>query len=251
MPYDWTRFSEGDAATAADVNDTFANLRDEVNDLPELSIQPRSLHHAHIPSAVGISGFKAITTASTYTNRFIGFLDTAYASAPSGTGWWRVGPMSPPDQLRVVHAPVDCGGGSDPEPISYVAMANIQMKKISLPGAGANVAENDVRHHGVFQFQLELSPDGTTTTWVNFPSTQRYSSGETEGGRSHAISNISCQKDVPLRSLFLAAQIRSWGHRYIHGARVVCAVETNYLGIEMDLHRCNLSVFSLRAPKVN
>lgn len=257
MPYDWTRFSEGDTATAADVNDTFESLRDEVNDLPELSIQRRSLHHAHIPSSVGVSGSKTITTALTHTyeNHFISFLDTTYASGPTyGFGWWRVGPLG--DPLRVMHDPVDCGDTSA-EPVSYVAMANIQMGNISFePAPAANSIYNTPFYYGVFQFQLQLSSNGfASPTWMNFASTQRYAASETEGGRHHAIRNMVCQKDVPLRALFPASLIRAYTvggqqARYIHGARVVCSIRA-WSGVEMDLHRCNLSIFSLRAPKVN
>ena len=275
MPYDWERFEEGATATATAINGELSDVAAEINDLQELSVQPRSLHDAHIPSIVDLSQRTAVgTDAFEHHNLFVGYADSTYSGgrSPGTTGWYVVteGPASSPgNELQITHDALDLGEAGDTTRLrSYFAMANIQASKIYVTGLDDNTGgleDGDVRvdYYGVFQFQLYLSTDaaGATKTWFNIKRSQRYVNSETPsgehgdgaGGSDSGLYNMACFKDVPLRLMVNSQEVRDWGYRYIWGARVVCAVWDNDRGSNprLRMQRCNLSVFSLQAPKSN
>ena len=237
-----------------------------MNDLPQLSIQPRSLHHAHLPSLV--SGIASISIGAGggfhHKNEFIGFTDTTYASSKhTGSGWYVVTDDTS-DVLEVAHTPIEMvDSAGEVQSKVYIAMANIQVNKIDSELA-ILVYDRGVRidYYAVFQFQLQLRSGTGTPTWRNVAFSQRFVSAETNNGYHGASSggtdggkaNIACMKDVPLRMMIHGAQIKGWGYDNIHGVRVVCSVWDDGRGnndVRAYIHHSNLSAFTLGAPKTN
>lgn len=275
MPYDWERFEEGTTATAAEINGKLSDVATEINDLQELSIQPRSLHNAHLPSIVDLAQKVGFGTSSFFhQNKFIGYTDSTQAGGrgSSYSGWHVVSDGS--NDLEIGHGgdPIDMGVDGDTIRLrSYFVMANIQVNKISVTGyedSTTSASESKfvrVDYYGVFQFQLKLAleyPSSTSSPWFNIKRSQRYVNSESpngehgddsSGGHASGLYNIACFKDVPLRLMVDSQEVRDWGYRYILGARVVCALWDNNMSADpkLRMQRCNLSIFSLQAPKSN
>ena len=52
MPVDYTELEEGASISSAGITSSFDNIRAEVNDLDEASVEKRTLHGEHLPSTV-------------------------------------------------------------------------------------------------------------------------------------------------------------------------------------------------------
>lgn len=269
MSFDWERFEDGTEATSSDINGAFTSIQEEVNDLPELSIQPRSLHHAHIPSMAEVSAQVNIGTDQwEHRNTFIDYDDTTYSSyTHCGSGWHvATGPAPDYDTLGVTHDAVQLATG--PIPAAglhvnrvYIAMANIQVSDIDndlMSGTHSTFVRTD--YYAIFQFQVAASlGDWTTAIWFDLPISQRYVNSESPngfhgdgtGGTDSGSLNIPTYKDVPLRMMLTPSMMTVWGMTHILGCRVVVAVWDDQKGtsvVRAVMQHANLSVFSLLAP---
>jgi len=260
--YDWERVEEGATATASDINERFTAVETEINDLQELSIQPRSLHDAHLPSIVDVK--QKISMGASSFDHYNLFVDYADSS-----GWEVVSDGS--SDLEITHSsPINVGSllsSIQERKRSYIVMANVRVNRISVvpipsPNYGRFIR---VDYYGVFQIQVALSTDGGAATWVSFTLSQRYVNSESPNGYNGTTDsasgkyNIVCLKDMPLRLMITTEDVRDLGYQYIHGARVVCAVWDNDYSslytpperLQMRLQNGHLSTFCLQAPKSN
>ena len=263
MPYDWERFEEGTEATSSDVNSAFTSIQAEVNDLPELSIQPRSLHHAHIPSMVEISASTTIGADQwEHRNTFIGYYDTTDSSySHCGNGWHVATEAAPSyETLGFTHDAIAVGFGADNNRV-YVAMANIQVSDIDhdLATTSHNTFHR-THYYAIFQFQVAMSNSGDWTdhVWHHIPVSQRYVNSETpngfhgdgSGGSDSGSQNIPTYKDVPLRLMITPEMMKTWGYTFILGCRVAGSVWDDEKGtavVRAVMQHSNLSVFTLLA----
>lgn len=267
MPYDWERFEDGTEATSSDINGALTSIQEEVNDLPELSIQPRSLHHAHIPSTVEVSAQVNIGTDQwEHRNTFIEYGSPTYSAyTHCGSGWHvATGPSPDYNTLTVTHDAVQLAEGSYPynDPLNrvYVAMANIQVSDIDndlMSGTHSTFVRTD--YYAIFQFEVALSlGDWTTASWVGMPLSQRYVNSESpngfhgdgSGGTDSGSLNIPVYKDVPLRLMLTGNMLTASGMTHVMGCRVVASVWDDQKGtstVRAVMQHANLSVFSLRA----
>ncbi len=273
MAYDWTIIEEGSSLSASDLNDRFTAVKDEINDLPELSVQPSSLHYKHLPSMVSVVG-RAEVGANQHTYGGTGVIYPGYSGSSAHTSSWQVVSDQPtgPD-LQVLHTSEPVGvAASDPN-VVYIVMANIQMSDLRDAVATADkIYQHRVDHYGVFKIELYLrgvDPSFPFTyDWYGIESSERYAVSETNNGRNasitagtwvednHGLNNYPPYKNIPIWLMITPQQIRDIGYTadQIAGARVVCTLEnvehsnSGALDTQLTLHRCNLSVFALYSP---
>jgi len=95
---DYEVLSEGDAVTAASLNDRFDEVRNGLNALESYALAPGALRHDHLPSVAGILATKAVGER---------FLEHTYTGAWAwpGTGFVVIADASP-KSLEIV-APTD------------------------------------------------------------------------------------------------------------------------------------------------
>ena len=237
MAFNWSPIKEGDAISSAELDTKFSEIKGEINDLPELSIQSHSLHHKHLPSPIGVSVTKEIGTYThvPYENSYIGWGDDTIAPAKSFAsgaplGWVVItadNSLGPEGPLRVNHSPFDLTvtpGGA------YLVLANIQLNLIQSTAAR-------VDHKAFFKIQVE-TPNG----WVSLPTSERYYNSETSTG-ANSGSLQPMQKDVSIRALYHPDQAAANGNS-VGGARVLVATLGSQPGtiVSVTLQHCNLSV---------
>ena len=263
MPYDWTGLAEGSALTADSLNSRFTSVKEEINDLPELSVQPYSLHSVHIGSPVAIKGKAAVgITTHNYRNHYPGWdndsANSSFGAAgrPYGTGWNVIFDSSGAE-LAVNHTALATLSTSPN--FAYVVMANITMQDLRHKSTVANGASGNP-DYGLFQygvFKIQITSDGSS--WVGIPVSERYAMAETESGReaapsaydsaTDAYNMVQVWKDIPLRLMLTRDRIRELGlTTEITGVRVVTSVSERHGiadEIKLVLGRSNISVFAI------
>ena len=278
MAYDWTIIEEGSSLSASDLNDRFTAVKDEINDLPELSVQPSSLHHKHLPSMVAVVGraevgtnqhiYGPYPTGATPVQYYPGYTGSS-AHTPS---WTVVSDQPTGPDLQVLHTSEPIGVAASVPNVVYIVMANIQMSDLRDSVVTADkLYQHRVDHYGIFKIELYIrGADPSfpfTYGWYGIESSERYAVSETNNGRNasitagtwdednHGLNNYPPYKNIPIWIMITPQQIRDIGYTadQIAGARVVCAVQnvesSNVnLKTQITLHRCNLSVFALYSP---
>lgn len=240
MPVDWTRIEEGDSLSASNLNTKFDEVTAEVNDLDELSIQPRSLHEPHLPSAVITSASTTIgDVATSYRNEYPGWKDDTWSSSRSlgVTAWTTL--VDSTSNLSMPFTTVDL---SDPQVAGVLVMANCQLSDLQgLDSAMINpIGTTTV--YAFFKIQVQTADTGV---WVSIARSEVYADAETEDNLDTG-NPVPAQKDISLRAFVTHEDISSYGDT-VFQARVVHCVKNRKATVhaaESTVHRCNLSILA-------
>ena len=263
MPFDWTQTEEGAIIGAPQMNSDFADIEAEINDLPQSSIQPRSLSYNHLPSQASVAATHSMgTNIHRYENVYPGWTSDILVNLASysRTGWVIIGQDllgTATSNLSVSHSSFTVSSSS-----AYIVLANISFNDLDSPSNRSastspyNLA-NTTRAYAVFKIQVGLS-DGT---WKSLPTTERYSSSDTNDGVSSNGQGtndngkyfVPPKKDIAIREMVTSSLIGAGSQ--VVGARVLVSVGGYYAGHAIDytqvqLQHCTLSVLGLNGLKV-
>lgn len=211
MPYDWTRLTESTPLTANSLNDRFAAVRNELNALESLCVEPRALHREHLPTTVLEKGRAVINAATnhTYTNT-----SEAYPGYGLASGW------------RVINTNGSAGTGT---PLSFtfaspvdlantnlyggiLIMANVHMITMTAAGSTASLFS------GMAMFAIQYRISGT---WYTLGRTERFFSPDTNQDRT---SQLAVFKDVPIRTYLTYTDVAGKGNEQVTDIRMVTSI---------------------------
>ena len=243
MPIDWTEIEEGDSLSATTLNTKFTEVTGELNDLPELSIQPRSLHAPHLPSMVVASASTTIGDSGTiYQNSYPGWKDDTWTSTHlviGVNGWTTL-----KDSTKTLQVPFSTVDLTDSQVAGVLIMANCQVTDLDGLTPLGLVQVPTTRVYGFFKLQVQTADTGV---WVSIARSEVYIDSETQNNSdSGSPTHASAQKDVPLRAFVTYEDVASWGNT-VFQARVVHCVKSRKATAfaQSTVHRCNLSVLAL------
>ena len=284
MAYNWSIIEEGSTIDAADLDSRFTGVANEINDLPELSVQPNSLHYKHLPSmVVAVARQEIGDTQHVYQNIYPGYDNDAMAPTYTSLtpGWFVVsehpiyGGGGPTVDLQALHSSTPVDVSANARAVAYIILGNIQMSNLRDKSVSGNSdvspgvhSAHRVDHYGIFKIQVQTGVG--VTGWQGVRISERYAVSETNNGRNaslvngsyneanHGLNNCPPYKNIPLWTRVTAAQLRAMGATEVTGARVVCSIMnrrgSRFIGgaynfdTELTLHRCNLSVFAIYSP---
>lgn len=237
MPVDWTQISEGDSLSASELNDKFTEVTAEVNDLDELSIQPRSLHEPHLPSVVVSAKTATIgDSAIDYQNTYPGWKDPTWSSSRLiGTQAWTT-LVDLTSSLSMPFSTVDL---SDSAVAGVLVMANCQLSDIAALTGLTKFGSTLV--YAFFKIQVQT----LSGKWVSIARSEVYADSETKNNLTTGVY-VPAQKDIALRAFVTHEDISSHGDTIFQARVVHCVKSLTPTGIaQSTVHRCNLSVLAL------
>lgn len=235
MAIDWKPIAEGDQFNADSLNDRFTEIHGEINELPQTSVEMRSLNRDHLPTAIIKKG-NSFSSADVLIQTGMGFVGFRWpgwpidynAAASLGTGLWAdpaphnvdVGSTAEGWRILATHnfdpdlvfAPT----GTPLEPVNgLLMMANVYVSGLytknkfnrtgatnHLTGFVAFALENSAGGFHIIPTSIRyIDSDTNTNNGHDVVNPEKYgiiTSESAAGEQVHALTTVA--KDIPIRA---------------------------------------------------
>ena len=264
MPVDYTELEEGASISSAGITSSFDNIRAEVNDLDEASVEKRTLHGEHLPSTVVDTCSNELSGTDYFVsdgNKKIG----AAASLSSGAfekrypGWNSVGGWAVVISASFPTVGVTLGTPTVPaDMLGVLILANVNIKHIDAMYGGVDPAYHP-SYLAVLAIQVYDSGSGA---WIHIPRTERYVDMDTMDDDDFTTTTPKTAssyapditgKDVAIRT-FVKAQDAEGAT--ITQVRLVISVgsyrvPTTTRGCSVIHRQANISAMALQAEEIS
>lgn len=238
MPYDWTRLTETTPITAGSLNLRFDGVRNEMNALEDLCVQPRALHRAHLPTSVLSKGRAEIISAvnHTYTD-----VSEPYPGYGLGVGWRVIntnGSLGTGTALSIT-LPTAVNLSQQARYGGILVLANVHA--ITLIGALGTVGIYGASAMFAIQYQI-------SGIWYTLGRTERFLSADTnEAGTSQLV----LFKDVPIRTYIKYADVQGKGNETVTDIRMVTSINNASAGLKtLALRQGQITAIAVRAGTI-
>ncbi len=238
MPYDWTRLTETTIINAASLNSRFDAVRNEMNALEDVCVQPRALHRTHLPTTVLSKGRAEIISpiSHTYTN-----VAEPYPGYGLSAGW------------KVINTNGSLGTGT-PLSITLSSAVNLSQQTrfggilvlanvhaIAFTGAGVTVGTYQASAMFAIQYQI-------SGTWYTLGRSERFLSAETN---ADGTSQLALFKDVPIRTYIKYADVAGKGNETVTDIRMVTSINNVTAPLKtLALRQGQITAIAIRAGTI-